>query len=127
MCRSETPNEQEDAASEELATRLDAPLSPVNHKDKNLLRLALEHIQEHKEVRNYDMDGAQLFKAGGLAWLNVPGLAENRPSVVTGDELLVANANDSRCVHTPGPLLAREVSELAGVSISPVIIRVPQP
>ncbi|EIN09607.1 P-loop containing nucleoside triphosphate hydrolase protein [Punctularia strigosozonata HHB-11173 SS5] len=40
-------------------------------------------------MQAYDMHGVRLRSAGALHYLRVPGLAENRPSVIVGDRILV--------------------------------------
>ncbi|GAA5972920.1 hypothetical protein JCM11641_004004 [Rhodosporidiobolus odoratus] len=55
--------------------------------------LQAERVQEELEVRNYDLLDAELTKSGKSAeqtyYLQVPGLAEKRPSVLRGDKIKV--------------------------------------
>ncbi|GAA5838640.1 hypothetical protein JCM9279_003815 [Rhodotorula babjevae] len=50
-----------------------------------------EHVQEEIEVQNYDRKDATLFQSafGRPYYLDVPGLAEKRPSVLPGDRVRV--------------------------------------
>jgi hypothetical protein len=41
------------------------------------------------DIRTFDMHGVALEGAGSLVSLTVPGLAENRPSVLRGDAVVV--------------------------------------
>eukprot|EP00877_Chromochloris_zofingiensis_P001223 jgi/Chrzof1/11100/Cz05g23190.t1 len=50
----------------------------------------LEEIQHTIDIQQYNMQGTTLVLApGGGFWLQVPGLAENRPSVLRGDSVYV--------------------------------------
>ncbi|KAF5831162.1 P-loop containing nucleoside triphosphate hydrolase protein [Dunaliella salina] len=54
------------------------------------LLLWIEEMQHEVDIRQYDMTQAALTpRSGGLVGLQVPGLAENRPSVMKGDALYV--------------------------------------
>ncbi|GIL67707.1 hypothetical protein Vafri_21028 [Volvox africanus] len=59
--------------------------------------LWLEELQHEIDIRWYDMKEVTLDKVGQtyLLELKVPGLAENRPSVLKGDRLLVAHHNST--------------------------------
>lgn len=57
--------------------------------------LHLEELQQEVDVRSYDMQNAELFISGKLIALEVPGLAEARPSVLRGDALYVSRADGS--------------------------------
>lgn len=60
------------------------------------LLLYIEELQQEIDVRTYDMEGVELLKSGRhLLALNVPGLAEARPSVLRGDALYVLPADGS--------------------------------
>ncbi|EIN09073.1 P-loop containing nucleoside triphosphate hydrolase protein [Punctularia strigosozonata HHB-11173 SS5] len=48
-----------------------------------------EEYKQEKDIQAYDMHGVRLRSAGALYYLQVPGLAENRPSVIVGDRILV--------------------------------------
>lgn len=57
--------------------------------------LHLEELQQEVDVRTYDMTGVSMEPSPSrtLLWLEVPGLAEARPSVLRGDLLYVARAD----------------------------------
>ena len=106
----DNPGEQ-DSAKGELADRLSAPLQIDNHMDRFMLLQCLERFQEEIDVRNYDMNGKVLEKSGTVLFgLQVPGLAENRPSVVIGDLLKVTKANDPRSAPSHPPVAVDGVS-----------------
>lgn len=62
------------------------------------LLLHIEEIQMNYDIRNYDMHNVTMKKAQNprLLALQVPGLAENRPSVLKGDRIFVTIANDNQ-------------------------------
>ncbi|XP_063237788.1 putative helicase MOV-10 isoform X2 [Bacillus rossius redtenbacheri] len=67
----------------------------------------LLHIEEHQmdiDIRNYDCDGKVLKKVKGspLLALDVPGLAEKRPSVLKGDSIMVVLEGDAKKVQYEG-------------------------
>ena len=47
------------------------------------------------DLRHYDMEGAVMGKSGHLFSLEVPGLEENRPSVMKGDTIKVKMTGNS--------------------------------
>jgi helicase MOV-10 len=49
--------------------------------------LHFEEIGLQNELDNYSSENAQFEKRGDFYWLEVPGLAEKRPSVLRGDEV----------------------------------------
>ncbi|XP_078678948.1 putative helicase MOV-10 [Branchiostoma floridae x Branchiostoma belcheri] len=49
--------------------------------------LHMEEVQMEVDIRRYDMQGAVMTRSGNMLQLKVPGLAENRPSVLRGDFL----------------------------------------
>ena len=49
-----------------------------------------EEAQMEVDIRSFDMNGKKLEQSGRIFRLQVPGLAENRPSVLKGDILIVA-------------------------------------
>jgi hypothetical protein len=56
--------------------------------------LYCEEHQQHQDIRFFDMEGAILTRgSGGCLVLRVPGLAEKRPSVLTGDVVKVRLAD----------------------------------
>eukprot|EP00798_Chlamydomonas_sp_ICE-L_P006128 gene6128-2734_t len=68
-------------------------LTDYSHKMK--LLLWAEELQHEIDVRMYDMEGVELHKDRSVYMsLSVPGLAENRPSVMRGDALYVRFADE---------------------------------
>eukprot|EP01134_Creolimax_fragrantissima_P001837 CFRG1837T1 len=51
--------------------------------------LFAEEIKQIEDLHNFDIQGTKLERQGKLLKLLVPGLAENRPSVLRGDKILV--------------------------------------
>ena len=60
--------------------------------------LWLELLQMEVDIRTFDMEGVPLdgYTRPGLLGIEVPGLAEHRPSVLRGDAVLVRRAGGSR-------------------------------
>ena len=70
-------------------------LSPGNYTDKWQLLLHCEEKQLETDIRHYDMEGVIINRANGnLFSLEVPGLEENRPSVMKGDQIFVRSSSD---------------------------------
>ena len=68
---------------------LSRPLSEGNYDRKLELLLHCEEHQLQFDIHHYDMVGEPMVRRGHLMELRVPGLAENRPSVLKGDKLIV--------------------------------------
>ncbi|XP_054998768.1 RNA helicase Mov10l1 [Sorex araneus] len=64
-------------------------LNMTNYKEKFSTLLWLEEIHAEIELKEYNMSGIILKKNGGLLVLEVPGLAESRPSLYAGDKLIL--------------------------------------
>ncbi|XP_028024047.1 RNA helicase Mov10l1 [Balaenoptera acutorostrata] len=64
-------------------------LNMSNHKEKFSTLLWLEEIHAEIELKEYNMSGVTLKRNGDLLVLEVPGLAESRPSLYTGDKLIL--------------------------------------
>jgi hypothetical protein len=78
------------ATAEQLEQlELGDPLSPENYAARFQQLLWLEERQMQRDIRHFDIDSAVLQPSGhgGFLMLNVPGLAEKRPSVLRGDHL----------------------------------------
>ncbi|KAJ3409958.1 Helicase MOV-10 [Chytriomyces hyalinus] len=56
----------------------------------------LEEMQMSEDIRDYDKAGEELTISGNYLMLKVPGLAENRPSVLYGDKIIVKLDNGGR-------------------------------
>ncbi|NWU50070.1 M10L1 helicase, partial [Dromas ardeola] len=70
-----------------MRSLLEAPLQAGNYQQKFQLLLHLEEIQMEVDIRRYDMQDMPMVQDRGLLVLDVPGVAENRPSVLRGDHL----------------------------------------
>ncbi|XP_068959071.1 RNA helicase Mov10l1 [Petaurus breviceps papuanus] len=64
-------------------------LNMSNYKDKFSTLLWLEEIHAELEIREFYMSGVILKKNGNFLVLEVPGLAESRPSLYTGDKVIL--------------------------------------
>uniref|UniRef100_G3UKW3 RNA helicase Mov10l1 n=1 Tax=Loxodonta africana TaxID=9785 RepID=G3UKW3_LOXAF len=64
-------------------------LNMSNYKEKFATLLWLEEIHAEIELKEYNMSGVTLKKNGDLLVLEVPGLAESRPSLYAGDKLIL--------------------------------------
>ncbi|XP_018601263.1 putative helicase mov-10-B.2 isoform X2 [Scleropages formosus] len=76
---------------------LEAPLDAKRYAERFELLLHLEKLQMEVDIKRYDMQGQLMTRDRRnqrLLVLKVPGVAENRPSVLTGDHLMVSRAED---------------------------------
>ncbi|XP_075408712.1 RNA helicase Mov10l1 [Tenrec ecaudatus] len=64
-------------------------LNMSNYKEKFSTLLWLEEIHAEIELKEYNRSGVILKRNGHLLVLEVPGLAESRPSLYTGDKLIL--------------------------------------
>ncbi|XP_039091687.1 RNA helicase Mov10l1 isoform X2 [Hyaena hyaena] len=64
-------------------------LNMSNYKEKFSTLLWLEEIHAEVELKEYNMSGVTLKRNGDLLVLEVPGLAESRPSLYAGDKLIL--------------------------------------
>lgn len=77
-------------------TMLESPLSWENYTEKFQVLLYLEELQMAVDIKRYNIPNAEkecatmtIDKNKKLLVLEVPGVSENRPSVLRGDNLLV--------------------------------------
>ncbi|NXU07676.1 SDE3 helicase, partial [Buphagus erythrorhynchus] len=70
-----------------MRSLLEAPLQAENYHQKLQLLLHLEEIQMEVDIRRYDMQDVTMVQDRALLVLDVPGVAENRPSLLRGDHL----------------------------------------
>ncbi|XP_034270184.1 helicase MOV-10 [Pantherophis guttatus] len=90
------PNDGTSDKIEHLESSLEAPLQFDNYSEKFCLLLHLEEIQMEVDIHRYDMQNVSMFRDKvnkRLLVLKVPGVAENRPSVLRGDHLFVSLAD----------------------------------
>uniref|UniRef100_A0A8C4MV14 RNA helicase Mov10l1 n=1 Tax=Equus asinus asinus TaxID=83772 RepID=A0A8C4MV14_EQUAS len=64
-------------------------LKMSNYKEKFSTLLWLEEIHAEMELKEYNMSGVTLKRSGDFLVLEVPGLAESRPSLYAGDKLIL--------------------------------------
>lgn len=64
------------------------PLSLANYEKKLTTLVQLEEVEFDVNLKMYDMDSATLNRKGQFLVLEVPGLAEGRPSLLVGDAVL---------------------------------------
>ena len=93
---SESADQAEKAELDKCLELLEAPLTQEKYSQRWQLLLHCEEKQLQTDIRHYDMSGATLSKLNNLFSLTVPGLEENRPSVMKGDKILVKLPSDSR-------------------------------
>ncbi|XP_078339905.1 putative helicase MOV-10 isoform X1 [Crassostrea virginica] len=75
---------------------LQNPLDKNTYQKKFRMLMNVEELQMEVDIRQYDMEDAPMKKHKHnphLLTLEVPGLAENRPSVLRGDRLYVQRSN----------------------------------
>ncbi|XP_051805005.1 putative helicase mov-10-B.2 isoform X2 [Acanthochromis polyacanthus] len=83
---------------------LESPLSWENYTEKFQLLLYLEELQMEVDIKRYNIpndekDYAVMYKDPHnkkLLVLEVPGVSENRPSVLRGDQLLVCPVGETK-------------------------------
>ncbi|KAM9217342.1 LOW QUALITY PROTEIN: helicase MOV-10 [Leptosomus discolor] len=81
------PNASASSSWAAMRSLLEAPLQAGNYRQKFQLLLHLEEIQMEVDIRRYDIQDVPMVQERGLLVLDVPGVAENRPSVLKGDHL----------------------------------------
>ncbi|XP_034539182.1 putative helicase mov-10-B.1 isoform X2 [Notolabrus celidotus] len=77
---------------------LNSCLTMKTYSDRFHLLLHMEEIQMEVDIRKYDLKNQTMTKDPSnkkLLILNVPGVAENRPSVIRGDCLKVSGSEDT--------------------------------
>ncbi|KFO86227.1 Putative helicase MOV-10, partial [Buceros rhinoceros silvestris] len=98
-----------------MQSLLQAPLQAGNYKQKFQLLLHLEEIQMEVDIRRYDMKDVTMERDRALLVLDVPGVAENRPSVLRGDHLfahLSSERNHSPLVQYKGYVHSVELEKV---------------
>ncbi|XP_077973309.1 putative helicase mov-10-B.1 [Styela clava] len=78
------------SVEQKMKDLLTTPLVFSKYPDKFHSLLHIEELQHEADMMTYDMKSTTLFrkKNNNNLFLNVPGLAEKRPSVLKGDRLL---------------------------------------
>ncbi|NWW93425.1 SDE3 helicase, partial [Rhynochetos jubatus] len=93
------PNASASSSWSAMWSLLEASLQAGNYQQKFQLLLHLEEIQMEVDIRRYDMQDVPMVQDRALLVLDVPGVAENRPSVLKGDHLF-AHLSSERA-HSP--------------------------
>ncbi|KFM03145.1 Putative helicase MOV-10, partial [Aptenodytes forsteri] len=94
------PNAHASSSWAAMRSLLEAPLLAENYQQKFQLLLHLEEIQMEVDIRRYDMQDVPMVQDRALLVLNVPqvpGVAENRPSVLKGDHLFAHLSSERDC------------------------------
>ncbi|XP_077079162.1 putative helicase mov-10-B.2 isoform X2 [Siphateles boraxobius] len=81
---------------QKLQSLLQSPLSFNNYAERFDLLLHLEECQMHVDIKRYNREQVTLFRDSDkrLLVLNLPGVSENRPSVLRGDHLLLTKSEE---------------------------------
>ncbi|XP_030077500.1 helicase MOV-10, partial [Microcaecilia unicolor] len=101
-----------------VKTLLASSLQFTNYNSRFQLLLHLEEIQMEVDIRRYDqtdMSMVQDNRNKRLLVLEVPGVAENRPSVLRGDHLFVTHAEErgrQNIIHYKGYVHAVELEKV---------------
>ncbi|XP_067414809.1 helicase MOV-10 [Emydura macquarii macquarii] len=88
------------SAKHSKLSSLAAPLQFENYRQKFQLLLHLEELQMEVDIRRYDLEDVTMARDTRnkkLLVLKVPGIAENRPSVLRGDHLFVSHSEERGC------------------------------
>ncbi|XP_072500468.1 helicase MOV-10 isoform X5 [Notamacropus eugenii] len=90
-------NHRNDVAK--IQNQLKTRLSWRNYEEKFRLLLYLEELQMEQDIRHYDLEAVPMIldpkeRNPQLLILEVPGVAENRPSVLRGDHLFAMLTSD---------------------------------
>ncbi|NXO67527.1 SDE3 helicase, partial [Phainopepla nitens] len=109
------PNSSASSSWAAMRSLLEAPLQAENYHQKFQLLLHLEEIQMEVDIRRYDMQDVTMVQERALLVLEVPGVAENRPSVLRGDHLFVHLSSERD--HSP---LIRYKGYVHGVELEKV-------
>ncbi|CAH2038844.1 unnamed protein product [Thlaspi arvense] len=93
--RYEIPKEiREMIERKEVPDELDQGLTAKNYANYYKTLLIMEELQLEEDMRAYDMENVSMRRRGFYLSLEVPGLAEKRPSLVHGDFIFVRHAYD---------------------------------
>uniref|UniRef100_A0AAR2KNG8 RNA helicase n=1 Tax=Pygocentrus nattereri TaxID=42514 RepID=A0AAR2KNG8_PYGNA len=80
-----------------IRSLLESPLSFHNYAERFQMLLYLEESQMHVDIESYNKEDVTMKKdtfSKKLLVLKVPGVTENRPSVLRGDHLLLTKSRD---------------------------------
>jgi helicase MOV-10 len=88
-----------DHSDKNIRDLVSCELNALNHREKFQLLLYVEEVQMEVDIRKYDLADVVMCEYRDnrrLLTLNVPGLAENRPSVLRGDHLFVCRSKKKK-------------------------------
>ncbi|KAL1214347.1 putative RNA helicase SDE3 [Cardamine amara subsp. amara] len=80
--------------NKEVPDDLNQGLTAKNYANYFKTLLIMEEVQLEEDMRAYDMENVSMKRRGLCLSLEVPGLAERRPSIVHGDFIFVRHAYD---------------------------------
>ena len=86
---------EEERVEEKRAVDYSAHLNAQNYRICMSRLLWIEEQQMEVDIKSYDLEGVPLGRDGRHFKITVPGLAENRPSVLKGDKINI-NADGAR-------------------------------
>ncbi|KAL7884849.1 hypothetical protein AOLI_G00076190 [Acnodon oligacanthus] len=87
---------------QDIKSLLESPLSFHNYAERFQILLYLEESQMHVDIKSYNKEDVTMKKdtySKKLLVLKVPGVTENRPSVLRGDHLLLTKSKDLHLQH----------------------------
>ncbi|CAG5133124.1 unnamed protein product, partial [Candidula unifasciata] len=96
----------------DVVPQLSQELSFPNYSRRMSTLLYLEEIQMQMDIREFDMNRVCLHPVGEFLALTVPGLAEGRPSVLIGDQIILSSPEDPE-----GPRYVGYVHELTATEV----------
>ena len=73
----------------DVFSNFDAEVTARNHCERFSNLLHVEELQMEVDIQRFSMEKTKLGRERSYLTLEVPGLAENRPSLVRGDKLFV--------------------------------------
>ena len=83
-------NAEQNLQLQRIGQALDKQMTATNCQERLTYLLQAEEEQLKKDITAFDLQGVPMKEAHGqLLELAVPGLSENRPSVLKGDKIIV--------------------------------------
>ncbi|XP_027716180.1 helicase MOV-10 [Vombatus ursinus] len=126
LLKSTNFNHHSDVAK--IQSQLKTSLSWRNYEEKFRLLLYLEELQMEQDIRSYDLESVPMIldpteRNPQLLILEVPGVAENRPSVLRGDHLFaILNSDQGQDVTTYKGFVHRVELNRVKLSFSPELL-----
>lgn len=88
--------EDDDLNFEDFYPHLLEPLTRENYSRKFATLLHMEEAASKMQMRQYDMNQVIFKRSGKFLSLHVPGIVDNRPSLMVGDIAMVSTAASGR-------------------------------